>query len=129
LAAFVAALKPAQILSLVSASFSLAASAFFPAMVLGLRFPKIGRSAAVAGMLVGLLVTIYYMAVNGLAFRQFWGLAPDSGLWFGIQPLSAGFFGVPAGFLTILIWSWLFPSEKLAPATEVVAAEPHYPGL
>ena len=126
LAAFVAALKPAQILSLVSASFSLAASAFFPAMVLGLLLPRIGRSAAVAGMLAGLGVTTYYMVVNGVAFRQFWGLAADSGLWLGIQPLSAGVFGVPAGFAGILLWSWLLP-DKVRPPAE--AREPRYPGL
>jgi cation/acetate symporter len=130
LAAFVAALKPAQILSLVSASFSLAAAAFFPAMVLGLRFPHIGRSAAVAGMLAGLGLTTYYMVVNGGAFRQFWGLAPDSGLWFGIQPLSSGVFGVPAGFVTIWLWSWLHPEPSVpAPGPVGQGAEPRYPGL
>lgn len=129
LAAFVAALKPAQILSLVSASFSLAASAFFPAMVLGLRFPRIGRSAAVAGMLVGLCLTAFYMAVNSVVFRQSWGLAPDSGLWFGIQPVSAGFFGVPAGFLTILLWSWLFPVKTPTATNKDEPLLPHYPGL
>jgi cation/acetate symporter len=130
LAAFVAALKPAQILSLVSASFSLAAAALFPAMVMGLRFRRVGRSAAVAGMLVGLGLTTYYMVVNGGPFRQFWGLAPDSGLWFGIQPLSSGVFGVSAGFATIWLWSWLRP-EKIMPTPAQVGqgAEPGYPGL
>ncbi|MBD8050857.1 VC_2705 family sodium/solute symporter [Limnohabitans sp. JUR4] len=130
LAAFVAALKPAQILSLVSASFSLAAAAFFPAMVLGLRSARIGRSAAVAGMLAGWGLTTYYMVVNGAAFRQFWGLAPDSGLWFGIQPLSSGVFGVPAGFVTIWLWSWLWP-EKPSPVLGSSAdrSSSHYPGL
>ena len=130
LAAFVAALKPAQILFLVSASFSLAAAAFFPAMVLGLRFPRIGRSAAVAGMLAGLGVTAYYMMVNATAFRHFWGLSPEAGLWFGIQPLSSGVFGVPAGFATILLWSWLGPeTPSVAKGAQSVRSESHYPGL
>jgi len=130
LAAFVAALKPAQILFLVSASFSLAASAFFPAMVMGLRFPRIGRSAAVAGMLTGLGLTSYYMVVNGVAFRQFWGWAPDSGLWFGIQPLSSGVFGVPAGFAVICLWSWLRPEKPLSVSLPSDGrTESHYPGL
>ncbi len=130
LAAFVAALKPAQILSLVSASFSLAAAAFFPAMVLGLHSARIGRSAAVAGMLAGWGLTTYYMVINGVAFRQFWGLAPDSGLWFGIQPLSSGVFGVPAGFVTIWLWSWFRPekpSSEAGPPSD--RSESHYPGL
>ena len=33
------------------------------------------------------------------------GLAPD-GLWWGIQPISAAFFGVPVGFMTIALVSW-----------------------
>ena len=130
LAAFVAALKPAQILSLVSASFSLAAAAFFPAMVLGLHSARIGRSAAVAGMLAGWGLTTYYMVINGVAFRQFWGLAPDSGLWFGIQPLSSGVFGVPAGFVTIWLWSWFRPEKPSSEAGPPSGrSESHYPGL
>lgn len=129
-AAFVAALKPAQILSLVSASFSLAAAAFFPAMVMGLMSDRIGRKAAVAGMLTGLCVTVFYMAVNGEAFRQFFGLTADSGLWFGIQPLSSGVFGVPAGFTAILLWSWLKPDKTTPVSTSFSERSgPHYPGL
>lgn len=101
MAAFVAALKPAEILALVSASFSLAAAAFFPAMVSGLLFDRVDRRDAVAGMLVGLAVTVLYMVLNAPGFRHFLALAPEQGLWWGIQPISAGIFGVPAGFAAI----------------------------
>ncbi len=101
LAAFVAALKPAEILALVSASFSLAAAAFFPAMVCGLWFKRVDRRAAVAGMLTGLAVTVGYMVLNAPGFRHFWMLEPAGGLWWGVQPISAGIFGVPAGFAAI----------------------------
>ena len=103
LAAFVAALKPAEILALVSASFSLAASAFFPAMVCGLLWASVQRSAAVTGMLAGLTVTIAYMVLNAPAFRHFWAMDPSEGLWWGVQPISAGIFGVPAGFAAIAL--------------------------
>ena len=103
LAAFVAALKPAEILALVSTSFSLAASAFFPAMVCGLISARVDRRAAVAGMLVGPMVTIGYMVFNAPGFRNFWGLPADGGLWWGVQPISAGVFGVPAGFAAIAL--------------------------
>ncbi len=101
LAAFVAALKPAEILALVSASFSLAAAAFFPAMVCGLLSERVNRGAAVAGMLTGLSVTIGYMVGNAAGFRHFWGLDPQGSLWWGVHPMSAGIFGVPAGFVAI----------------------------
>jgi len=112
-AAVVATFKPAEILSLVSASFSLAGSAFVPAMLLGILWRGTGRTGASAGMLAGLGVTIYYMVVNAPGFRAFWGLPPGQQLWFGIQPLSAGVFGVPIGFL--VTWAVSLLSRRPRP--------------
>ena len=50
-------------------------------------------------MLAGLGVTIYYMAINLPVVRLALGLSGE-GLWWGIQPVSAGVFGVAAGFVT-----------------------------
>ena len=97
-AAVVATLKPADILPLVSASFSLAASAFVPAMLLGILWRGANRTGATAGMLAGLGLTVGYMVLNAPNVRAFWGLPPGQQLWFGIQPLSAAVFGVPLGF-------------------------------
>ena len=99
IAAYVAAQRPAGILYLVSASFSLAGAAFVPAMVLGIFWKRTTRAGAVAGMLAGLGVTIYYMAINLPLVRLALGLSGE-GLWWGIQPVSAGVFGVAAGFVT-----------------------------
>jgi cation/acetate symporter len=97
-AAVVASAKPAEILPLVSASFSLAGAAFVPAMVLGMLWRGTNRVGAVAGMLAGLGITVYYMASNAATVRAALGLLPAPQLWFGIRPLSAGVFGVPLGF-------------------------------
>lgn len=105
-AAYVAALKPADILNLVSASFSLAGAAFVPAMVLGIFWRKTSRAGAVGGMLAGLGVTVYYMLINVPAVRAALGLH-GSGLWFGIQPVSAGVFGVLAGCMVTVVLSLL----------------------
>jgi cation/acetate symporter len=105
-AAFVAALKPAEILPMVSASFSLAASAFVPVMVLGIFWRGTTRQGAVAGMLAGLGVAVYYMLSHVQAVKALlpgWLLA--DGLWFGIQPISAGVFGVPVGLVVALLVS------------------------
>ena len=106
-AAFVAALKPSEILPLVSASFSLAASAFVPVMVLGIFWRGTTRQGAVAGMLGGLAITVYYMLSHVPAMQALprWLLA--DGLWFGIQPISAGVFGVPCGLIVTLVVSWI----------------------
>jgi cation/acetate symporter len=57
----VAAQKPADILFLVSAAFSFAAAAFFPALVLGIFWKRANRWGASLGMAAGLGVTFYYM--------------------------------------------------------------------
>jgi cation/acetate symporter len=116
-AAYVAALKPADILNVVSASFSLAGSAFVPAMVLGIFWRRTTRAAAVAGMLAGVGVTIYYMLINAPSVRAALGLA-GQGMWFGIQPISAGVFGVAAGLLATVLVSLLSPSDAEPPGVE-----------
>jgi len=104
-ASVVATFKPAEILSLVAASFSLAASAFVPVMVLGIFWSRANRRGAVAGMVAGLGITIYYLTINAPPFRAFFGMAPVQELWFGIQPVSAGVFGVPVGFVVAVVVS------------------------
>jgi cation/acetate symporter len=106
-AAMVASVKPADILPLVSTSFSLAASAFVPAMVLGIFWRGATRAGAVAGMLAGLGVTVYYLLSNAVWVRAALQLAPDPQLWFGIVPISAGVFGVAAGLLATIVVSLL----------------------
>lgn len=114
IAAYVAAQRPAGILYLVSASFSLAGAAFVPVMVLGIFWSGTTRSGAVAGMLAGLGVTIYYMAINIPGVRTALGLAGE-GLWWGIQPVSAGVFGVAAGLLAAVLVS-LVTRPQASPA-------------
>jgi cation/acetate symporter len=97
IAAYVAAQKSADILVLVTASFSLAGAAFVPAMVLGIFWPRTTRVGAIGGMLAGITCTLYYMIINSASLRAVLKL-DGSGLWFGIQPVSAGIFGVLAGF-------------------------------
>jgi cation/acetate symporter len=58
--------------------------------------------------------------INVPAARQFLGLTGDTGLWWSIQPISAGVFGVPAGFVAGILLSWVtrpepVPDRDLAP--------------
>jgi cation/acetate symporter len=101
LAAYVATQKPAGILFLVAASFSLAGSAFVPAMVLGLLWKRTTRQAAVAGMWVGLSVTVAYMFVNTTGMADWLGWHGNTKI-LGINPISSAVFGLPAGFLTVI---------------------------
>ena len=106
-AAGVAAQKPADIVFLVSAAFSIAASALFPALVLGVFWKRANATGAVLGMAGGLLLTLYYMVRNERWMRDTFGISAPVELWFGIQPISAGVFGVVFGFAVIVAVSLL----------------------
>ena len=109
-AAYVAAQKPADILFLVSAAFSFAAAAFFPVLVLGIFWKRATGIGAVMAMLSGLGVTFYYMATTQPWLRSVFGLQGPVELWWGIQPISAGIFGVPVGFAVLIVVSLLTPA-------------------
>jgi cation/acetate symporter len=114
LAAMVAAQKPADILFLVSAAFSFAAAAFFPALTLGIFWKRASKWGAALGMIAGLGITFYYMATTQPWLRSVFGVTSPiaDNIWWGIQPISAGIFGVPLGFAVIIIVSLLTPAPK-----------------
>jgi putative solute:sodium symporter small subunit len=74
--------------------------------VLGIFWRRATRAGALAGMIVGLSVAIYYifrMEFDSMTWIGVSGLrmAP----WFHINSTSAGVFGVAAGFVTIVVVS------------------------
>ena len=113
-AAYVTAQKPGDILLLVSAAFSLAASAFFPALVLGVFWKRANRWGAAAGMVSGLGLTVYYVLVNQPGVRETLGITSPLQLWWGIQPIAAGLFGVPVGAAVLVVVSLLTPPPSRA---------------
>ena len=120
-AAYVTSLKPGDILFLVGAAFSLAASAFFPALVLGVFWKRANKTGAIIGMLAGLGTCAYYMYQT----YPFFGV--NAPLWWDINSISAGIFGMPAGFIGIILGSLL----TAAPSKEVQELVDHvrYPSL
>jgi cation/acetate symporter len=133
IAAWVTSQAPADILFLVSAAFSLAAAGFFPALVLGIFWKRTTGIAACLGMVAGFLTTFYYMTKTQVWLREvFYGIAKTTpvkpeDLWWDIQPISAGLFGVPLGFIIIIVVSLLTP----APSRKVQELVEHvrYPNL
>jgi cation/acetate symporter len=117
-AAWVASLRPDTILSMVAWAFSIAGACFFPALVLGIFWRRATRLGAVAGMLVGLGLTLYY-----LLGVKFFGMEK----WWGISDISAGVFGIPAGFMTIVLIS--LATTKPDTTTRAMVDEIRYPGL
>ncbi|WP_210244174.1 sodium:solute symporter family protein [Arenimonas fontis] len=117
-AAYAASHAPATILAIVAWAFSIAAAAFFPALVLGIFWKRANKAGAVAGMIVGFGITLYYL-IN----VKFFGMQP----WFGIKDVSAGIFGIPLGFLTI----WIVSLMTREPAQEIkdLVEDLRYPRL
>jgi cation/acetate symporter len=120
-AAYVTSLKPGDILLLVGAAFSLAASGFFPALVAGVFWRRANKLGAIAGMLAGLGICMYYMVIT----YPFFGIKAP--LWWDINPISAGIFGIPAGIIGVIVGSLISP----APNKEVQELVDHvrYPNL
>ncbi|MBK9685199.1 MAG: cation acetate symporter [Betaproteobacteria bacterium] len=126
-AASVAAQKPADILFLVSAAFSFAAAAFFPALTLGIFWKRANKWGASLGMIAGLGITFYYMATTQPWLRGIFGVTSPIELWWGILPISAGLFGVPLGFAVIIIVSLL--TKAPSAETQELVEHVRYPNL
>ena len=128
-AALVAAQKPADILFLVSAAFSLAAAAFFPALVCGIFWKRANKWGATLGMAAGLGITFYYMATTQPWLRSVFGVTSSiaDNTWWGISPISAGLWGVPLGFIVIIVVSLLTPAPDRD--TQDLVEHVRYPNL
>ena len=121
IAAYVTSLKPGDILFLVGAAFSLAASGFFPALVCGVFWKRANRLGAIIGMVAGLGICMYYMYIT----YPFFGVKAP--LWWDINPISAGIFGIPAGFVGVIVGSLL--SAAPSQAVQELVDHVRYPNL
>jgi cation/acetate symporter len=115
IAAWVATYRLAIIVELVAWAFSLAGASFFPALVMGIWWTRTNRAGAVAGMIAGLSVTLYYMIGS-----RFYGVS-----WFGTQTIASAIFGLPVGFLVIWIVSLL--TEPPPRAIQDLVTDVRYP--
>jgi cation/acetate symporter len=82
-------------------------AAFFPPMILGLWWRRATPLAATAGMVSGLVITSFYVAVS-LATGS-----PPAGfprLGGGLIPAAAAIYGLPIGFLVMLGVTWATPT-------------------
>jgi cation/acetate symporter len=116
-AAWVATKTPADIIFMVTAAFSFAAATFFPALVLGVFWSRTNKWGASFGMLAGISMTFYYMAITQPWLRELvFGIARSEPiqLWWGIQPNAAGIFGIPLAFAVMVVVSLASPRPDQA---------------
>jgi cation/acetate symporter len=127
-AAWAATRTPADILFLVGAAFSFAASTFFPVLVLGIFWKGANKWGACCGMLTGLCVTVVYM-IQAQPWLRHWILGISTSepvtLWWDIQPIAAGVFGAPAAFAAIVLVSLL--TRQSNPVTDALVDDLRQP--
>ena len=87
----------------VALAFGVAASSLFPAIMMGIFSKKMNREGAMAGMLAGLFITLFYVfAHKGLFFIKGTGyldLIGGANSFFGITPEAVGAVGAMVNFL------------------------------
>lgn len=108
LAGIIALNPPGAITQIVAWAFALASGTFFPALVLGVWWKRANAKGTIAGLLVGLSVTLLY--IFSAKYAGFTIL--------GIIDTGAGIFGATAAFATNIIVSLLTrpPAQELQDA-------------
>ncbi|MEO0368078.1 MAG: sodium:solute symporter family protein [Pseudomonadota bacterium] len=90
----------------VALAFGLAASSIFPALMLGIFYQRMNTAGAVAGMLAGISVTLFYVFQHkGILFIKSTAfLGETSPNWFlGIEPNAFGAVGALVNLIVALI--------------------------
>lgn len=97
---------PGFVAQVVAFAFGLAASTFFPILVLGIFSTRTTREGAITGMLVGLLFTGLYISYFRDVFHLGFTAGPDQWL-FGISPEGIGAVGMILNFTVTIVVSSL----------------------
>lgn len=98
---------PGFVAEVVAFAFGLAASSFFPAIILGIFDKRTNMIGAVAGMIVGILFTAaYIIAYKGVFIDPIFENQPDNWL-FGISPEGIGTVGMLINMMVSVVVSRL----------------------
>jgi len=91
---------PGFVAAVVALAFGLAAASLFPAIILGIFYKRMNKEGAVLGMVVGILLMLFYMA----KFKLGWlgDTPPASEWWFGISPEGFGSVAMVVNFIVSL---------------------------
>ncbi|EGQ9931970.1 TPA: cation acetate symporter [Vibrio vulnificus] len=107
---------PGFVAQVVAFAFGLAASSFFPAIILGIFYKKMNKEGAITGMLAGITFTaayiVYFKFINPAAST------PDNWL-FGISPEGIGTLGMCLNFVVAIVVN-KFTAEVPADVQEMV---------
>mgnify|MGYP001413124237 FL=1 len=101
---------PDFVAATVALAFGLAAASFFPAIVLGIFYKKMNKEGAISGMVIGILLMLFYMT----KFKFGWfGGGAESDWWFGISPEGFGTVAMIVNFIvSISVSKFTSPPPK-----------------
>ena len=97
---------PGFVAATVALAFGLAAASFFPAIILGVFDKRMNREGAIAGMVVGILLMLFYMMKYKL---QMFGGGTSEDWWFGISPEGFGTIAMVVNLIVSLVVSRMTP--------------------
>ncbi len=100
---------PGFVAAVVALAFGLAAASFFPAIVLGIFDKRMNKQGAIAGMVVGISLMLYYMIVYKTGLIGVLDPRPASEWWWGTSPEGFGTIAMMINFLVSLVVSRLTP--------------------
>ena len=93
---------PGFVAATVALAFGLAAASFFPAIFLGIFYKKMNKQGAISGMVIGILLMLFYMMKFKLG--TFDEQIPDqSEWWFGISPEGFGTVAMIVNFIASIV--------------------------
>jgi cation/acetate symporter len=98
---------PGFVAEVVAFAFGLAASSFFPVILLGIFSTRVNKEGAIAGMLTGLVFTISYISYFKFVYPE---LNTAEHWWWGISPEGIGSLGMALNFLVCFGVSWMTPA-------------------
>lgn len=98
---------PDYVAAVVALAFGLAAASFFPAIVMGIFSKRMNKQGAIAGMITGLAITIFYILM--FKFNAFGETTKDD-WWFGVSPEGFGTIGMLINFIVSIVVSQMTPA-------------------
>lgn len=97
---------PGYVAAVVAFAFGLAASSFFPVIIMGIFSKRMNKQGAIAGMIVGLIFTISYIVYFKLYNPE---ANTVENWWFGISPEGIGTLGMLFNFIVSITVSFFTP--------------------
>ncbi len=104
---------PGFVAAVVALAFGLAAASFFPAIIMGIFDKRMNKEGAVAGMVVGIVLMLFYMIRFKTGLIGVMNPLPKSEWWFGISPEGFGSIAMFVNVIVSLVISRLTPAPPM----------------